>query len=223
MYSLSLPRSARGLRSFTQAEETAHSASHALGAALALPGTVALVAAAIAKGDALDVLGAAIFGAALAILFSASAIYHGLREPRAKRLMQTADHDAIYVLIAGTYTPFCLTALRGGSGLLVLGIIWALAGIGITIRTVFPGRFRIPALACYLVMGWLVAFFFAELRSVADPRVTALLLAGGIAYSVGALVYVFESIPWFHTLWHVFVLAGAGCHFFSVLIMLSSG
>jgi hemolysin III len=223
MYSLSLPRAARGLRSFSQAEETAHSASHAFGAVLALPGTVVLVAAALRRGDALDLVGAAVFGAALAILFSASAIYHGLREPRAKRLMQTADHDAIYVLIAGTYTPFCLTALRGGSGYLVLGVIWALAGIGITIRTVFPGRFRIPALACYLVMGWLVAFFFVELRAVSDPRVTALLVAGGVAYSVGALVYVFESIPWFHTLWHLFVLAGAACHFFSVLTMYSIG
>jgi hemolysin III len=223
MFSLSLPRAARGLRSFSIAEETAHSASHGLGAALALPGTIALVSAALRRGDALDVAGAAVFGVSLAILFSASAIYHGLRNAQAKRIMQIADHDAIYVLIAGTYTPFCLTALRGGSGFLVLGLIWALAGIGITIRTVFPGRFRIPALACYLVMGWLVAFFFGELRAVCDPRVTALLIAGGIAYSVGALVYVFESIPWFHTLWHFFVLAGAVCHFISVMTLFSIG
>jgi len=202
---------------FTRGEEAAHSALHGLAAALAIPAIVVLVVVAARGGDAASVAGYAVFGASLLTMFGSSSVYHGLADSPAKRVMRILDYDFIYVLIAGTYTAYCVTALRDGSGGLILFIVWTLAAVGIAIRTAFPDRFRAASLACYLAMGWIIALFFGEVRQALPTDSLRLLYAGGIAYSAGAVFYVLDRVPWFHAVWHVFVMAGAACHLFSVL------
>jgi hemolysin III len=216
MSSLTIPAAFRQRR-FSAAEEAVHSITHGAGAVLAVPAIVALAAAAQRRGDALAAAGSLAFGASLLVMLGVSSTFHGLRESRAKRIMETVDNDAVYVLIAGTYTAYCLASLRSGSGWLLLGVVWALAAVGIAVRTLFPGRFRLAALSCYLAMGWLIAPFFGEIRAAVPERAFALLVAGGISYSVGAATYALERVPWLHAAWHLFVLGGAACHFFSIL------
>lgn len=207
-------------RPFSVAEERIHSITHGLGAVLAIPGLVALLLVAGRRGDRLSIAAFAIYGVSLIAMLGISTTFHGLRPSKVKEVMSTVDNDAVYVLIAGTYTAYCLTALRTGSGPLLLAIVWAIAAVGIGVRTLFPGRFRLVALACYLVMGWLLAPFLGEMRASLPGLSFALLLAGGISYTLGTVFFALDRIPWLHTLWHLFVLGGAACHFFSVLALL---
>lgn len=207
-------------RPFSFAEERIHSLTHGLGAVLAIPGLVALLLSAGARGDGLAVAAFAVYGVSLIAMLGISSTFHGLGPSKAKDVMSTVDNDAVYVLIAGTYTAYCLTALRSGSGPLLLAIVWAIAAVGIGVRTLFPGRFRLIALGCYLVMGWLLAPFLGEMRASLPGLSFALLLSGGISYTLGTVFFALDRIPWLHTLWHLFVLGGAACHFFSVLALL---
>lgn len=219
MPSLDTVAGSRG-RPFSLAEERVHSLTHGLGAVLALPGLVALLLVAGRQGDRVSFTAFAVYGLSLVAMLGISSVFHGLRPSRAKTIMATVDNDAVYVLIAGTYTAYCLTGLRGGSGPGLLVAVWALAALGIGVRTLFPGRFRLVALGCYLVMGWLLAPFLGEMRASLPSLSFALLLAGGISYTLGTVFFALDRIPWLHTLWHLSVLGGAACHFFSVLVLL---
>lgn len=198
--------------------EVANTITHAIGVTLALAGLAILVTLASLHGSPRQMISYSIYGVTLVLLYAASTAYHGIRLPRAKRLLRTLDHVAIYLLIAGTYTPFSLISLRGAWGWSLLGIIWALAAIGVVFKLFFTGRFPRTSTVVYLAMGWLALIAARQLFMNLPPRGLALLFAGGLCYSGGVLFFAFDYKWRFnHAVWHVFVLAGSICHFFAVV------
>jgi len=217
---VSAPFETRNERRYSAGEELANAVTHGTGALLAVAALVLLVLAAAASGDALAVVSYAVFGASLILLFTMSAIYHGLREPRAKRVFEVLDHSSIYVLIAGTYTAISLGVMRGAAGWTLFGISWALAAAGIVFKALFVDRYRAASTVGYLLMGWLVAPFIGRARAAMGETAFALLLAGGLAYTLGAILYSLKGLRWSHAIWHLFVLAGAGLHVAAALAAL---
>ncbi len=197
------------------AEEIANAISHAGGVLASLVALPFLVAVA-ARHTAAAVVGAAVFGAAVLVLYLSSTLYHALPAPRARRALRAIDHSAIYLLIAGTYTPFTLTVLRGAWGWSLLGAIWALALTGIVLKA--AGRLRRPWLsnALYLAMGWLVVVAIKPLWERLPAAGLAWLVAGGLLYTLGVPFYASRRIPWGHFVWHLFVLGGTACHLVAV-------
>lgn len=202
---------------YTAGEEIVHALTHGIGLALSVAGLVVLVVAAALRGDAWHITGSAVFGTTLVLLYAASTLYHGIGAPRAKRILQRLDHLAIYLLIAGTYTPFALVSLRGAWGWALLAVIWALALLGIVLELCIPGRVRRLSVSLYLAMGWLAVVALGPLIRSVHPEGLLLLLLGGIAYTVGVAFYAYRWIPYNHAVWHVFVLAGSALHFSCVL------
>ncbi|HET7838731.1 MAG TPA: hemolysin III family protein [Rectinemataceae bacterium] len=209
-------------RRYSTGEEIANAVTHGTGALLSVAALVLLVLSAALRGDALTVAAYAVFGSSLVLLFTMSTIYHALRAPRAKRVFEVLDHSSIYVLIAGTYSAFCATALRGRAGLLLIILCWTFAAAGITFKAFFIDRYRLLATLGYVVMGWLIAPFLGQVRSSVPAGAFALLAAGGAAYTLGAALYSLKRVPWFHAVWHLFVLAGAACHVASALIIVGA-
>jgi hemolysin III len=162
----------------------------------------------------------AIFGGSLVVLYSMSTLYHALTQNRAKRLFAVFDHSSIYLLIAGTYTPFCLTTLNGTLGWTIFGIIWGCALTGITLYSVFGSRMRLLSVLTYLPMGWLIVFAAKPMSQALPPISLLFLVLGGISYTVGCVFYALKKIKWMHGVWHLFVLAGSVFHFFSVFYIL---
>jgi hemolysin III len=202
---------------YTRSEEIANSLTHGMGFLLSVAGLAVLVTFAALHDDAWAVTGCAVFGASLVLLYASSTLYHSLRTPRLKHALRVVDHVAIFLLIAGTYTPFMLVNLRGPWGWSLLGIVWALAAAGTTLKIFFTGRFRVLSTLIYLFMGWIVIVAIKPLV-VALPREGLIMLfAGGIAYSLGTVFYLWKRLPYHHAVWHLFVLAGSICHFFAVL------
>ena len=202
--------------------ERFNSISHLCGAILALTGLVVLVVFASLQGDPWKIVSFSIYGASLVLLYLASTLYHSLRG-RAKVIFQLLDHQAIYLLIAGTYTPFALVTLRGGWGWSLFGVVWGLAVLGVVIDSLPATRKsrRIIPLALYLVMGWLCLAALGPLLDKLPAAGFALLLSGGIAYTAGIGFYLFDGhIRYFHGIWHLFVLGGSICHFFAILFYL---
>jgi hemolysin III len=158
-----------------------------------------------------------VYGVTLVLLYGASTAYHGVSLPRAKRALRVLDHAAIYLLIAGTYTPFALISLRGVWGWSLLGIIWALAASGVVFKIFFIGRFPRISVVLYLAMGWLALVAGRQLFAHLPAEGLALLLAGGLCYTLGVLFFAFDHKRFHHAIWHVFVLAGSVCHFFAVV------
>ena len=209
-------RSGRAL--YSLGEEIAHAVTHGVGLALSLAALVSLVGAASVRGDAWHVAGCGIFGATLVLLYAASTLYHGISHPRAKRVLQRLDHAAIYLLIAGTYTPFALVSLRGAWGWTLLALVWGLAALGIALVATAPrGKVRRLSLVLYLGMGWLAVVALEPLLGSLHPRGVALLVLGGLTYTLGVVFYAWHRIPYNHAVWHVFVLAGSACHVACVL------
>jgi hemolysin III len=202
---------------YTAAEELANSLTHGLGLALSLAGLVFLVESAGLRGEALPTVGCAVFGASLVLLYASSTLYHSLPSPRAKRVLRPLDHSAIFLLIAGTYTPFTLVTLRGAWGWWLFGVVWSAALAGITLRLVLPRRPTALFLSLYLAMGWCVVVAAHPLFAAIGPSGTALLAAGGLAYSLGVPFYVWRRMPYHHAVWHLFVLAGSALHYAAVL------
>ena len=204
-------------RSQSIGEEIANSVSHGLGLLVAIAAVPFLVVAAREFGVA-NVVGVSVFGATMVLLYLTSTIYHALPPGRAKRIFMKLDHGAIYVFIAGSYTPFTLGALRGAWGWTLFGLIWSLAALGVVLKAF--DRLSHPWLSTglYLAMGWLIVIAFVPLvEHVALPGV-ALLVAGGLAYTAGVVFFVLDSrLRYAHAVWHGFVVAGTGCHFFAVL------
>ena len=201
---------------YTEAEERANCLTHAAGVLLGLVGMAVLVALSARRGDIWDVVAACVFGTSLVLLYTASTLYHAFREPEAKRLLRKFDHAAIFLLIAGTYTPFLLVSLRGTWGWSLFGIIWGLAVAGIVLKFWFAGRFTIVSTLLYLAMGWLVVVATRPMLAAVAPPQLWLLLAGGLCYTGGTVFYLWRSLPYHHAVWHLLVLGGSGCHYFAV-------
>jgi len=199
-------------------EEIANSISHGFGFLAAVAATPILIVVTARHGSAVNIAAASVFSAAMLLLYCASTLYHALPGPRAKAIFKRLDHGAIYLLIAGTYTPFTLGALGGAWGFLLFGLVWSLAVAGVALKAF--DRLAHPWLSTglYLVMGWLVIIAIGPLVERVPPAGLALLAAGGLAYTAGVAFFVADSrLRYGHFVWHLFVIAGTTCHFFAVL------
>jgi hemolysin III len=201
---------------YNDREELANSLTHGVGALLSVAGLVLMVVFAARHGDAWHVVSTAIFGTTLVLLYTASTLYHSLRGDQLKVLLQKFDHAAIFLLIAGTYTPFVLVTLRGPWGWSLFGVIWGLAVAGVTIKFWLAGRFRVISTLIYLAMGWLVLVAIKPLAASLPAGGMKLLVAGGLCYTGGAAFYLWKRLPYHHAIWHLWVLAGSACHWAAV-------
>jgi len=199
-------------------EEIANSLSHGLGFVAALASAPILVLTTAQTGRTLNVIGAAIFAVTMVLLYCASTIYHAVPHPRTKALLKKLDHGAIFLLIAGTYTPFTLGALNGPWGWTLLSVVWSLAVIGVTLKAFDRIEHPFASLGLYLLMGWLCLVALEPLLERVPQQGLLLLGAGGFAYMAGVAFFATDSrLRYGHFIWHLFVLTGTGCHFFAVL------
>ena len=201
----------------TIGEEIANSLSHGAGLAFAMGGTPILIIAAVRYGSAWNTVGVSVFAASMISLYLASTLYHALTHEKAKRFFRVLDHSAIFILIAGTYTPFTLGVMRGPLGWTLFGLVWGLALIGLVKKALFGARFVGLSVALYLVMGWLVVIAAPQVLQRIPLTGLAWILAGGIAYTAGVGFFAAHRIRYAHFAWHLFVIAGTVCHFFAVL------
>jgi len=201
----------------TTGEEIANSLSHGAGLALALVGTPILIVAAVRYGTAWNTVGVSVFGASAIALYLASTLYHALRHDGAKRVFRVLDHSAIFILIAGTYTPFTLGVMRGPWGWTLFGLVWGLALLGVIKKALFGAQYVWLSVVLYLVMGWLVLIAGPQIWQRVPFTGLAWLLAGGVAYTTGIIFFAAHRIRYMHFAWHLFVVAGTVCHFFAVL------
>jgi len=203
-------------KAYSVAEEVAHALTHGVGAIAAIVGLVFMLIWAVSYGDTFHIVSASIYGASLILLYLASTLYHAFPWPRVKAFFQQMDHAAIYVLIAGTYTPFALVNLRGAWGWTLLAVVWSIALIGVIMEVAMKERKKWLSLSLYLGMGWMALIMVKPMLETVDAGGLWLLLAGGLAYTFGVIFYVWKSLRFHHAIWHVFVLAGSVLHFFSV-------
>lgn len=199
-------------------EELLNALTHGIGAVVALAAAAVLITLASIHGDAWAIVGSAVYGTSLLLLYVASTLYHAVSHAPIKARLKVFDHCMIYVLIAGTYTPFTLTSLRGVWGWTLFGLIWGLAVAGVIFKLYFTGRFKGLSTAIYLAMGWLVVIALDPLMRALPGSAFAWLMAGGVAYTAGTLFYMSRRLPYAHAIWHAFVIAGSVCHFAAVLI-----
>jgi hemolysin III len=202
---------------YTIGEEIANSVTHGVGVILAIAGLGVLTAFASVFGDVWHIVSCSIYGATLVLLYAASTLYHGIQSPRAKQVLRLIDHSAIFLLIAGSYTPFTLVNLRGPWGWSLFSIIWGIAILGIVFQIFFIDRWKILPVLLYLGMGWILVAAIRPLLSSLAPGGLAFLAGGGLCYTLGVLFYVWKKMPYHHAVWHLFVLAGSTLHFFAVL------
>jgi hemolysin III len=198
-------------------EEIANSVTHGVGWLLSVCGLAVLVTIAAITGGALRVTSCAVFGATLVLLYTASTLYHALPSERAKHVFRVLDHSSIFVLIAGTYTPLALVAVGGPWGWSLFGAIWALAAVGVLLNTIAHGRWRWLSITLYVSMGWMVVIAIRPLMAAVSTGVLALIVAGGLAYTLGLSFYGWRRLPYGHAVWHLFVLAGSVLHYLAIL------
>lgn len=205
---------------FTKKEETAHSITHGFGALLSIAAlAVAIVLASFTK-DPWVIVSVTIYGTTMLLMYLSSTIVHALPEGKVKDIFQIIDHAAIYLFIAGTYTPLLLISLRSSLGWMIFGIVWGIALAGIIFKIFFVKKFLIMSTVFYLLMGWMIVLVWEPMLA-AMPQQTILYLAvGGLFYTVGAVFYVWRKIPYHHVVWHLFVLAGSAFHFFAILFLI---
>jgi hemolysin III len=208
---------------YTLGEEVAHSLSHGLGALLAIAGLCVMVVYAALYGDAVTVVAAAIFGATMILLYTASTLYHSIPLPQTKHILRIVDHASIYLLIAGTYTPFTLVTLKGAWGWSLFGVVWGLALVGIVFKLFFTGRFDRLSTAIYVAMGWCGVVAAQPLMAALPSGGLWLLVLGGVAYTGGVVFYLMERLRYHHAIWHLFVLLGTVLHYFAVLLYVLPG
>jgi len=202
---------------YTQGEEIANSVIHGVGAALSIAGLTVLVAFASLRGDVWHIVTGSIFGATLILMYAASTLYHAIQHPTGKRVLRVLDHAAIFLLIAGTYTPFTLVNLRGVWGWSLFGVIWGLAILGVVFQVTILRRWAAASVGVYVLMGWAVVAAIKPMLAAVAPSGLLLLLLGGVCYTGGVGFYIWHRLPYHHALWHLFVLAGSACHYFAVL------
>jgi hemolysin III len=205
-------------KDYSLPEEIASSVTHGVGVLLALAALPLLVVFSVMRGTAWHVVACAVYGATLILMFLASTLYHSFPWPRAKVILKVIDHAAIYLLIAGTYTPYLLVSLRGPWGWSLFGIIWGLALVGVMFKVFFAGRFKVCSTLVYIGMGWIVVVAMRPLYQGLPLGGLLWLVAGGVFYTAGTVFYLGRRIPFNHAIWHAFVLAGSVCHFFSVML-----
>ena len=198
-------------------EEIANGITHGIGAALSIAGLAILVLLAALKGDVWRIVSFSVYGTTLIVLYLASTLYHSFQNPKVKHIFKIIDHAAIYLLIAGTYTPFMLVSLRGAWGWTLFGIIWGLALSGIVFKTVFIHRFAKISVAVYILMGWLCVIAMKQMLVSIPFGGLVWLAVGGVLYTVGVIFYAWPSLKYHHAIWHLFVLGGSICHYFSIL------
>ena len=202
---------------YSLAEEIASSATHGLGVALSITALIILTTLAARSGDPWRVVSFSIYGSTLIMMYLSSVLYHSFQDPGVKRVFRYLDHSSIYLLIAGTYTPFTMISLRGTWGWTLFGLIWGLAAFGLLMTVLGIGRSRVLASLVYIGMGWLVVVAINPLLEAVPPGGIAWLVAGGLFYTLGVVFYVWKRLPFNHAIWHLFVLGGSVCHFFAIL------
>ena len=206
---------------YSLAEELISAISHGIGALLGVSALVISVVVSAIHGDPWAVVSSSIYGATLIILYTMSTIYHALKVNKAKRVFRVIDHCSVFLLIAGTYTPFTLVTLRqsGAVGWILFGVVWGAAAVGITLNAIDVKKFTVVSMICYLAMGWVIIFAFRPLCRALAPGGIWLLVAGGVAYTLGAVVYgIGSKVKFMHSVWHFFVLAGSILHFFAIVL-----
>jgi hemolysin III len=205
---------------YTKGEEIANAITHGIGGLLAIAALVLLVVFSALKGTVWHVVSFTIFGVGLVLLYTGSTLYHSLTNKKAKKVFRILDHAAIYFLIASSYTPFTLTVLRGVLGWVIFGIIWTSAIVGIVFKSLWVGKHDKLSTAMYILMGWMVVVSIRSLYFALPQLSFIFLVLGGLLYTLGALLYMFDKIPYNHAIWHLFVIAGSTAHFFSVMYIL---
>ncbi len=209
-------RSSANASRYSPAEERLNVSSHAFGLVLSVAALIALLLHASRIGSTLDVISFGIFGLSLVILYATSTIYHCSKDPVLRGRLRIADHASIYILIAGTYTPFTLITLQGDIGWIIFAVSWGMALAGIILKLFFTGKFRLLSTLLYVFMGWIIVFAIGPLIEMLPAAGLNWLVAGGVAYTTGAVLYGFKNIDFSHAIFHVFVLIGSSCHFMAV-------
>ena len=204
----------------TPAEEWANSITHGIGVVLSVIGLPVLILSALTRGEVSLVAGSSIFGGSLVIMYAVSTLYHSFRKPRLKHILRIIDHSAIYLLIAGTYTPFVLLYFDGGWVWTLLCLEWGIAVVGIVFKLFFTGRFGVASTVVYMVMGWLAVVGLKPLLAAAPLGCVAWIAAGGLLYTGGVVFYAWRRLPFNHAIWHVFVLGGSVCHYLALALYL---
>lgn len=198
-------------------EEIANAISHGIGAILSVAGLTVLLFVAAIEGDTNKIISYSVYGISLTILFLASTLYHAIHHEKTKRLLKLFDHCAIYLLIAGTYTPLLAITLKGAFGYSMLALIWLFAFVGIAFKIKFGSKYKVISLASYLGMGFVCLAFIHTLFQTLSSTGFTLLVTGGLVYASGVFFYVQKKIVFNHAIWHLFVLGGAACHYFMIL------
>lgn len=204
-------------KNYSLGEEIANSITHGIGTLLALTGLIVLISTAANHGNSWHIVSSSIFGTTLILLYLASTLYHSIPAQPVKKVLRLLDHAAIYLLIAGTYTPFLLVNLRGPWGWSLFALVWAIALTGIILKITPLGHKRGLSLSLYLILGWIILIAIKPLINYLDPGGIRLLVAGGLAYTGGVVFYIWKRLPYNHAIWHLFVLTGSCLHFFAVL------
>lgn len=205
------------LITYSEEEELANRLTHSLAAAISLVGIVFLVTAASRTGDPYRIVSSAIFCGSLTIFYIISTLYHTIRSPKSRYVFRVLDHAGIYLVIAGTYTPFTLVSLRESSGWVLFGVVWGLAIAGVIFKSFMTHRLAFLAPVFYIALGWLIVVDLEGLLTLVPIKGVIWLVAGGLFYTVGIIFYAIDQIPYNHAIWHVFVIAGSLCHYFSIL------
>jgi hemolysin III len=211
------PKPKRSIREYTPGEEIANSITHGIGALLGIVSLVAMIIVSVQAGGGVKLLSALVFGITLVLEYTNSTLYHALTNARAKKVFKILDHSSIYMLIAGTYTPFCLVALQGHGGYIVLAIVWGIAIAGIATEAFWVFRPRWSAAVLYLAMGWMIVFKAADLLAVVPQGALVMLLIGGLCYTVGIVFYLLKKVKFMHSIWHLWTIAGSAFHVIGVL------
>lgn len=201
----------------TKAEEIGNASTHALGVLLSLVAITLLITFSASQQDSFKLISGVVFGCTLILMYICSTIYHSMQNPKLKHYFRIADHASIYLLIAGSYTPFMLVTLRGPWGWTMFGVIWSLALLGVIFKLFFVHRFEVLSTVIYLLMGWMSLIVIKPIYQLLPAGGLECIVAGGLCYTVGVIFYAWERLKYSHVLWHLFVLAGSIFHFFAVL------
>ena len=210
------PSPATSIATYSTREEQANAITHGIAALLALLASVMLVHKGLNTLSSAQLFGLIVYGASMVLLFLASTLYHSIQAERSRTLLKQLDHCAIYLLIAGTYTPFLMISLNSHSAYILLAVLWGLAAIGIVFKLFFVHRFAKVSLITYLLMGWLALFLIPDIYRALPRAGFDLLVAGGLCYTIGTLFYAAKRYPFTHAVWHLFVIGGAACHCIAV-------
>lgn len=201
---------------YTLGEEIFNSVTHGVGSLLSIAGTVVLIVFSAINSDAFAVVSSAVYGASLIILYTMSTLYHSITNEKAKKFFRIMDHNTIFFLIAGTYTPYTLAVLRNPLGWVLFGVVWGAAAIGIVLNSIDLEKFSKISVVCYIAMGWVIIIAVKPLMNSMPFISFALLVAGGIFYTIGVIFYAIKKVKYFHSVWHIFTVIGSALHYFSV-------